>query len=110
MLSTQPCAQIGSAFSNQLEGQGRSKPVDLCQVEPKNTKECSADIERRRANLLCLGPGFGQLAGVMLLFGGQNIQHGFKVAITFKHLGLIEVVEVQRLRKGEDMLGPIIAV
>ena len=95
MLGAWPCAQIRPAFSHQFEGQRWSQTVDLGQVDPENAEERGTYIERWCAHLLCLRPDAGQLAGVMVLIGGQGVQHGFKVTITLQHLGLIKVVEVQ---------------
>ena len=84
--------------------------MDLGQVEPRYAKERCAHIKRGSADLPGLRADPGQIAGIMILIGGQGLSHRLKIAATFQHPGLIEVVKVQRLRQRKDVLRSIIAV
>ena len=69
--------------------------MDLDQINAKQAKERCANFERGRVYLLSFCANLGQFAEVVLLIGGQCRQRNLKMAITFQHLGLIEVIELQ---------------
>ena len=83
--------------------------MDLGQVDANHAVKGSANIEGRGIYLFPVDPRLGQQTHVDGRFDRQRCNRGFQFAITFHHLRLVKVVEVQRLGQGEDMFIAIIA-
>ena len=98
MFGARPCPKIGAAFTNQLQRQGRVKAVDLGQVGSQNPIQRAAHIEGGRIDLLALGSCLGQRGNSCL-----------KLAIAFGNLGVVKIVELQRLGQGKDVFITVIA-
>ena len=108
MFSARPCPKVGAAFPNELQCQGGTKAVDLGQVGPQNPIEGGANIEGGRVDLLAFCSCLGQCRNIICTHRKRG-NGRLKLAITFGNLGVVKVVEVQRLGQGKDMLIAVIA-
>ena len=103
-------AKIGPAFPDQLEREVRPQTVDLGEVDAEDRVEGRAGIERRSIGLAgpFAGPGkqlIGGRCGALL----QPLQDCLDLLVAGRHLGLVDVVQLERLGQGEDVLLPVIA-
>lgn len=88
--------------------------MDLSQINAKDAEQCGPYIKRRRADL----PGLcarawqltGILTGIMSGICAQCRERRLKMAITFLHLGLTEVIEFELPGQPEDVFGAILPI
>lgn len=82
--------------------------MNLGEILAQNAIQRRTHIEGRRVDLIAFGPRLGQRRDVTVGPDGQCRNCRLQLAITVLDLGLVEVVEVQRLGQGEDMFVPVI--
>jgi hypothetical protein len=80
----------------------------LGEIRAWNTIEGCTHIERRGTDLLVFGPGPWQGRNVPIGPDGQCCNRHLQLAIIVLDLGLLEVVEVQRVGQGEDVFITVI--
>ena len=69
--------------------------MDLGEVCAQNAIQGGPHIERRRVDLLALGPCFGQGWNIPIGPDGQCRNGGLQLTITVLDLGLVEVVKIE---------------
>ena len=109
MLGIRPGRKVGPAFSNQFERQVGPEPVDLGDVAAEQSVQRGADVERHGIGLLLGCPDGRRFA----YRGGrgfpQPLQDRLDAHVAERHLGLVDVIQLQCLGQGKDMLLAIIA-
>jgi hypothetical protein len=82
--------------------------MDLGQVDAEHRMQHCPGIESGSIGRIVAVPSRWQLAGRSFRYGPQPSQHLLDPRVTIGQLGLVGIVEVQRLAEGEDMfLTPI---
>ncbi|WP_417267422.1 hypothetical protein [Celeribacter baekdonensis] len=84
--------------------------MDLGQINAEDTKQRGPNIKRRRTDLLGICTRAWQWTGIMVGICAQCRKRRLNMAITFQHLGLVEVIEFERLGQREDVFGAIIPI
>lgn len=79
------------------------------EIRTQNSIECRPQVERRSVDLLSSNLRLWQGWNVPVNLDGQCSDCRLQLAITVRHFGPVEVVEVQRLGQCEDVFGPIVA-
>jgi len=83
--------------------------MDLSQINAKHAVQRGPDIEGGCVDLFGLDAWLGQLSD---RFGALIVQcrnQHLELAVAVQHLGLIDIVEFQRLGQREDMFVPVVA-
>ena len=110
MLGARPRREVGPAFADQLERQIGPEPVDLRQVDAEDRVQGRA--ASKAGALAVLRAGGGARAAcrpAAAALGLQTLQHRLDPRVAVGHLLLVDVVEVQGLRQGEDVLLALVA-
>jgi hypothetical protein len=109
VLGVRPGREIGSALCDQFERQISPEPMNLGDVATKQCLQCGANIEGWAIGLLLRCPYERQFASRAGRDLPQPFQDGLDAHVTERHLGLVDVVQLQRLGQGKDVLFAIIA-
>ena len=103
MLGIRPGRQVRAAFADEFQRQRRAKTVNLRQIDADNRMQGGASVESRRIGRLVSVTGWRQPTDG---FGNcvlHPIQHGRSLGVARRNLGLVGVVELQRLGKSKDV-------
>jgi hypothetical protein len=104
-----PGLQAGPAFPNQLERQVRSQTDNLGEVDAEDRMESRTGIEGRSIGLAGPLPGRAKLSGGRCGALLQPLQDCLDLLVAGQHLRLVDVIQLERLGQGENVLRPIIA-
>ncbi len=109
MLGTRPGREVGPALSDQFERQIRPEPVNLGDIAAEQAVQGGANVEGWVIGLLLRCP-----SGLRFAYSGgrgppQPFQRSLDARVAERHFGLVDVVELQGLGQGKDVLFAIIA-
>src|SRR5690242_20126722 len=107
MLGGGPFAHVISAFRHQTQNRVRTKSMDLRQVASQQSIKCSTHVEAQLITTLCMARLRQRLLRGVAAFV-ERPQDGFDFSITLSDLGLMEIVQLQRLAQSENVLKTII--
>ncbi len=100
---------LGPALSNQFERQVGPEPVDLGDIAAEQSVQCGADVEGHGIGLL-LGCPDGRWFACRRRRGlPQPRQDRLNAHIAERHLGVVDVIQLQRLGQRKDVLLAVIA-
>ena len=83
--------------------------MDLGQIDPEQCVKRHSDVEGRCVRLLCRMASWRQLAHRLATRRFQPIEDRFEANIAVGNLGLIDVVQLQGLGQGEQVLLAVVA-
>ncbi len=97
-------ARSEAALADQLERQVGTDPIDLGQVDPEDHAGPRTHRHRRLVDLRLRATGRRQRRRRGWALGLQALQYGRNALVAGGHLGLVDLIQLQRLGQGEDVL------